>query len=122
MARFYSGSDEARKRNKEKMYTRSRRTRGEIEEEEEAAADAEERGGEEGRRREGSSKLLYLGPSPLSGRPGRYYFSETTSLHFEPDPSLFFSSLFPPLPPPPPFSFPSRLADFYDSNDRTVNE
>lgn len=106
-ARFYSGSDEARKRNKEKMYTRETRE----------AAQTRTRG--EGRRRlakgvgerVGSSKLFYLGRSPFSKRSGALLFFQNHVFYLEPDLSLFFFILF--LP---------RLADFYDSNDRPVNE
>lgn len=110
--RFYSGSDEARKRNKEKMYTRETR---------EAAQTRTQ--GEERRRpakgvgeRVGSSKLLYLGRSPLSERSGRYYFSKTTSSTSNPTSSFFPLSLFFLI------LFLPRLVDFYDSNDRPVNE
>lgn len=52
--------------------------------------------------RVGSSKLLYLGRSPLSERSGRYYFSKTTSSTSNPiSPFFFLFSFF--------FSSPSRL-------------
>jgi len=105
LARFYSGSDEARKRNKEKMYTRERqrkRTRD--------GGGCEKSVAERERERKGSSKLLY---------PGRAIgtFRETRAL-------LFFRNYVLQLSKPILSSvvFLSRLADFYDSNDRPVNE
>lgn len=90
VARFYSGSNEARKRNKEKMYTPETReatqTRTQGEERRRLAKGVGER--------VGSSKLLYLGRSPLSERSGRYYFSKTTSSTSNPISSLFFLNSF----------------------------
>lgn len=60
--------------------------------------------------RVGSSKLLYLGRSPLSKRSGALLFFQNHVFYLEPDLFLFFILFFP------------RLADFYDSNDRPVNE
>lgn len=98
-ARFYSGSDEARKRNKEKMYTRSRRTGEEIEEAEEAeeaAANVEGRGREIGRVGEKVPRNYYtLDHRHSRDDPGAIIFpklrpSTSNSIFL-----FFFSSLFP---------------------------
>lgn len=103
-ARFYSGSDEARKRNKEKMYTRSlrrkRRRRSSMQE-----GRRREGGRKEGRRREGSSKLLYLGPHRYSrDDPGAIIFPKLRPSISKPIFLFFLLFIFPPLPLPPSFT------------------
>lgn len=114
MARFYSGSDEARKRNKEKMYTRSRRTRGDIEEEEEEKVEEEKK--KQRQTQKGVGEKVPRNYYTLDHRhsrndPGTIIFPKlrpSTS-----NPIFLFFLLFIPLPPPlslslsPAFSFPS---------------
>lgn len=105
--RFYSGSDEARKRNKEEMYTRETREATQTQMQGEERRRLAKGVGERERR-----FLEIIIPWTISERSGRYYFSKTTSSTSKPISS--FSPLFILLLP--------RLADFYDSNDRPVNE